>query len=105
MLLLDFALHSQMPEVMFHVPGYAKWLADQDMTPAYELHRLLLQVLQWQQPRGRWVLKTPAHLEHLDVLLRVYQGRWWSGPTATRPRPLPRHPACSRTTKRCSATE
>ncbi|EIU04684.1 putative sulfotransferase [Mycobacteroides abscessus 5S-0422] len=73
-LLLDFALHSQMPEVMFHVPGYAKWLADQDMTPAYELHRLLLQVLQWQRPRGRWVLKTPAHLEHLDVLLRVYPG-------------------------------
>ncbi|MUM19848.1 sulfotransferase [Mycobacterium sp. CBMA271] len=73
-LLLDFALHSQMPEVMFHVPGYAKWLAAQDMLPTYELHRLLLQVLQWQQPRGRWVLKTPAHLEHLDVLLRVYPG-------------------------------
>ncbi|MGV0584455.1 sulfotransferase [Mycobacteroides chelonae] len=71
-LLLDFALHSQMPEVMFHVPSYASWLAAQNMQPAYELHRLLLQVLQWQQPRGRWVLKTPAHLEHLDVLLRVY---------------------------------
>ena len=73
-LLLDFALHSQMPEVMFHVPTYASWLAAQDIEPAYELHRLLLQVLQWQRPRGRWVLKTPAHLEHLDVLLRVYPG-------------------------------
>ncbi|MGH3725621.1 MAG: sulfotransferase family protein [Mycobacterium sp.] len=73
-LLLDFALHSQMPEVMFHVPGYARWLAEQDIGPAYELHRLLLQVLQWQRPRGPWVLKTPAHLEHLDVLLRVYPG-------------------------------
>lgn len=73
-LLLDYSLHSQMPEVMFHVPTYGRWLAGQDMTEAYALHRLLLQVLDWQEPRGRWVLKSPAHLEHLDVLLRIFPG-------------------------------
>ncbi|MHA3019220.1 sulfotransferase family protein [Mycobacterium sp. BMJ-28] len=73
-LLLDYSLHSQMPEVMFHVPTYARWLSEQNMADAYELHRLLLQVLDWQQPRGRWVLKSPAHLEHLDVLLRTFPG-------------------------------
>jgi hypothetical protein len=73
-LLLDYSLHSQMAEVMFHVPTYARWLSHQSMTAAYELHRILLQVLDWQQPRGRWVLKSPAHLEHLDVLLRTFPG-------------------------------
>lgn len=73
-LLLDYSLHSQMAEVMFHVPTYGRWLTGEDMTAAYALHRLLLQVLDWQEPRGRWVLKSPAHLEHLDVLLRTFPG-------------------------------
>ncbi len=73
-LLLEYALLSQVPEATLWVPGYGRWLAQQDMTPAYEYLRTLLQVLQWQRGAQRWVLKTPAHLEHLDVLLRVFPG-------------------------------
>ena len=43
----------------------------QDMTPAYEYLAKLLKLLEWQRPARRWVLKTPAHLPFLDVLLSV----------------------------------
>ena len=32
----------------------------------------LLQLLQWQRPAERWVLKSPHHLEWLDTLLAVF---------------------------------
>jgi hypothetical protein len=59
-------------ETQAHVPGYARWLERADMTPAYAQHRLALQVLQSRRPAGRWILKTPNHLWHLDALLAAY---------------------------------
>jgi hypothetical protein len=59
-------------ETQAHVPGYARWLEQADMTPAYAQHRSALQALQWAQPTGRWVLKTPNHLWDLDALLTAY---------------------------------
>ncbi len=71
-LLLEYSLMSQVPAATLNVPSYSQWLAGQDMTPAYRYLKTLLQVLHWQQGGGHWVLKTPAHLEHLDVLLAVF---------------------------------
>ncbi len=71
-LLLEYSFLSDVPESMFHVPTYGAWLKQQDMTPAYEYLKLLLQLLQWQQAGKRWVLKTPAHLGQLDTLLKVF---------------------------------
>lgn len=76
-LLLDYAFLSDVAESLADVPSYAAWLAQQDVTPAYEYMKSLLQLMQWQQsqPQGqpqRWVLKTPAHLGHLDILLKVF---------------------------------
>ncbi len=73
-LLLDLSFMSQSAEATMHVPTYARWLEAQDHTPAYEYLRRVLQVLSWQRPGRTWVLKTPHHLEHLDVLLRVFKG-------------------------------
>lgn len=73
-LLLDLCFMSQSAEATMHVPTYARWLESQDHTPAYEYLRRVLQVLSWQRPGGRWVLKTPHHLEYLDVLLGVFEG-------------------------------
>ena len=73
-LLLDLNFMSQSPEATMHVPSYARWLEEQDHTPAYEYLRRVLRVLSWQRPGRTWVLKTPHHLEHLDVLLRVFEG-------------------------------
>jgi hypothetical protein len=57
-----------------HVPTYAAWLEEQDNTPAYEYFALLLRVLAHQRGPSRFVLKTPHHLEYLDVLRRVFPG-------------------------------
>lgn len=73
-LLLDLSFMSQTPEAMLHVPSYARWLEQQDSTPAYALLLRLLRVLTWQRPGRRWVLKTPEHMEHLDTLLSVLPG-------------------------------
>ena len=59
-------------ETQAHVPTYARWLEQADMTPAYAQHRLALQTLQSRQPTERWVLKTPNHLWNLDALLATY---------------------------------
>ncbi len=59
-------------ETQAHVPSYARWLEQADMTPAYSQHRLALQSLQSARPAQRWILKTPNHLWHLDTLLAAY---------------------------------
>jgi hypothetical protein len=59
-------------ETQAHVPSYARWLEQADMAPAYAQHRLALQTLQSRRPTGRWILKTPNHLWHLDALLAAY---------------------------------
>jgi hypothetical protein len=59
-------------ETQAHVPSYARWLEQADMTPAYAQHRLALQTFQSRQPTERWILKTPNHLWHLDALLSAY---------------------------------
>jgi hypothetical protein len=56
----------------FLVPSYQSWLEEQDLTPAYRLHRRFLQHLQWRRPGRRWVLKAPPHLPGLDALFAVY---------------------------------
>ena len=71
-LLLDLSFMSQSAEATMHVPAYARWLAGQDHTRSYECFRTVLKVLHWQRPARHWVLKTPHHLEYLDVLLAVF---------------------------------
>ena len=66
-----------MPESFAHLPGYARWLEQHDNTPGYEYLYRLLQFLQWQKKRRglraqRWLLKTPHHLHHLEILLKVF---------------------------------
>lgn len=71
-LLMEHSFMSQVPESMANVPSYAAWLATRDLTPVYRYLKSQLQLLQWQQPRRRWVLKSPVHLESLQPLLSVF---------------------------------
>lgn len=71
-MLLDLDFMSQSAEATLAVPTYARWLEEQDHTSTYEYFRRVLKVLCWQQPSGSLVLKTPQHLEHLDVFLKVF---------------------------------
>ncbi len=71
-ILLDQSFLSTAPEATMYVPSYAAWLENQDQRPAYRELKRMLQYLQWLRPAERWVLKTPHHLEWLDVLLDVF---------------------------------
>jgi hypothetical protein len=72
-LLLDYAFRSTVPESTLRVPTYAGWLEAQDQRPAYRYMQKLMRVLSAQRGRGnRWLLKTPHHLEWLDVLFEVF---------------------------------
>jgi Sulfotransferase family len=57
---------------MATVPSYTRWVLGCDMTPAYETHRRVLQLLQWHCPPHQWHLKTPVHMLSLPALVSVY---------------------------------
>lgn len=69
---MSFAFRSEEFISRYATPSYIGWLQSCDMTPAYEMHRLVLQILQRRQPTARWVLKSPVHLHNLPVLLDTY---------------------------------
>jgi hypothetical protein len=51
---------------------YREWFARQDLRPMYHYYRDLLKLLDWQRPGTRWLLKSPAHLWGLDVLVEMF---------------------------------
>ncbi|MEP6603585.1 MAG: sulfotransferase [Spartobacteria bacterium] len=59
-------------DTMFNVPTYRAWFLRQDMRPAYEFHRRILQHLQFRENGRRWILKAPAHMFALPTLLSIY---------------------------------
>ncbi len=71
-MLLDLNFMSQAPEAMMHVPGYSRWLEEQDHTRAYAYFRTVLKILCWQRPGRLWVLKTPHHMEYMDIVLKTF---------------------------------
>ena len=71
-LLLDYTFWSTVFEATQRVPSFSRWLeAQPDHGEAYRYYRRILKLLWWQRP-GRWLLKTPHHMEHLDALLAVF---------------------------------
>jgi hypothetical protein len=72
-LLLDVSFMSQTAEAITHVPSYSAWLEQTDQSLAYAYMVKLLKLLQWQRPAKRWVLKTPHHLEYLDLVDKHFE--------------------------------
>ncbi|HEX2383959.1 MAG TPA: sulfotransferase [Acidimicrobiales bacterium] len=59
--------------IQFRLRTYNHWLLhDADLGPAYRWHRLFLQHLQSRHAAEQWLLKSPAHLWHLDQLAGEY---------------------------------
>lgn len=59
--------------IQFRQRSYNRWLLHEaDLAPAYRWHRIVLQHLQSRHPAQQWLLKSPAHLWHLDDLAREY---------------------------------
>ncbi len=69
---MSFAFRGEEFISRYDTPSYITWLQACDMTPAYEMHRLVLQILQRRMPTEKWVLKSPVHLHNLQVLLSTY---------------------------------
>jgi len=67
-LLLDINFMSTTMEALASVPTYSQWLESADHKNTYEYEVKLLKLLQWQKGGSYWVLKSPHHLEYLDVL-------------------------------------
>ena len=69
---MSFAFQSEELTARYRVPSFEEWLVGSDMTPAYRMHRLVLQVLQRRRPGTRWMLKSPVHLHVLPTLFEIY---------------------------------
>jgi hypothetical protein len=51
---------------------YRSFFLDLDFHPQYAYYRELLKMLDWQRPGQRWLLKSPAHLWAMDVLVELF---------------------------------
>jgi hypothetical protein len=69
---MSFELRSEEFTARYRMPSYVDWLATCDMRPAYEMHKLVLQILQRRFQNVQWVLKSPVHMHSLPTLLAVY---------------------------------
>lgn len=68
----SFAFQSEEFTARFSVPSFEAELTSSDMSDAYRMHRLVLQVLQRGHPSTAWVLKSPVHLHDLPTLFETY---------------------------------
>lgn len=68
----QMAFRSHHQAGVFQVPSYTNWLIGADLTPAYRLYKRILKLLQWRNPRTRWLLKSPEHQTNLPVLFKVF---------------------------------
>lgn len=71
-LLLAHAFRDVQMGIEVMMEPYASWFQRQDLRPAYRYYRDLLRMLDWQRPGERWLLKSPAHLWALDVLVELF---------------------------------
>ena len=69
--LLDVSFVSPVIDAIARVPSYQAWFRQVDQLPAYRYMRRLMQLLLWQRS-GRWLGKTPHHMEYLPELLTVF---------------------------------
>ena len=51
---------------------YGMHYSQADLTHVYEYHKVVLQILQWKNPRKRWLLKAPEHQNNLETLFKIY---------------------------------
>ncbi|HEU4427637.1 MAG TPA: sulfotransferase [Myxococcota bacterium] len=73
-LLHAYAMHGVQMGVEIILEPYASWYqaAAADLRGLYAYEKRLLQLLDWQRPGERWLLKAPAHLWGLDALVATF---------------------------------
>ncbi len=71
-LLHAFALSGVQLGFEIMLEPYRSWLLGQDLVPLYAYQKRLLQLLNWRNPGGQWMLKAPAHMWGIDAILEVF---------------------------------
>jgi hypothetical protein len=73
-LLHAYAFHGVQLGIEPMLEPYASWYQAQasDLRPLYAYQKKLMQLLDWQRPGERWLLKAPAHLWGLDALAAAF---------------------------------
>jgi Sulfotransferase family len=73
-LLHAYAMHGVQMGVEIFVEPYASWYQAEaaDLRAMYAYQKRLMQLLDWQRPGERWLLKAPAHLWGLDALIATF---------------------------------
>ena len=71
-LLHAYAFHGVQLGTEVMIEPYASWYRGQDLHEMYAYYRLLLQMLDWQRPGERWLLKAPAHMWGIDALIDTF---------------------------------
>ncbi len=51
---------------------YGSWLRERDLRGMYAYQKKILQLLDWQRPGERWLLKAPAHMWGIDALVDTF---------------------------------
>jgi hypothetical protein len=51
---------------------YASWYRQQHLGEMYTYYKKTLQLLDWQRPGERWLLKAPAHMWGIDPLIETF---------------------------------
>ena len=69
---MSFEFQSEEFTTRYDVPSYVHWLARSDFRSAYEMHKLVLQILQRRFADVQWVLKSPVHMRSIATVLSVY---------------------------------
>lgn len=57
---------------MGQAPSYLAYMAKQDSAIAYAYEKRVLKLLQWKNPRARWVFKSPQAIIDFPSILKVY---------------------------------
>jgi len=71
-LLHAYAFHGVQLGIEILLEPYASWYRAQDLGAMYAYTRQILQLLDWQRPGQRWLLKTPAHLWGIAPLIGTF---------------------------------
>jgi hypothetical protein len=67
-----YAFHGVQMGVECMLEPYASWYREQDLHGMYAYQKKILQLLDWQRPGERWLLKAPAHMWGIDALVDTF---------------------------------
>ncbi|MET0984194.1 MAG: sulfotransferase [Steroidobacteraceae bacterium] len=58
--------------ILGQVPTYNEYMSKRSMLPALQYEKRVLKLLQWKNPRVRWIMKDPDSIRYLPEVLQVY---------------------------------